>query len=143
MKKYISAFVFLLYCCLGTPAARATEYAGVFVGTSYWDGFANLGTVNDATVMSEMLISECDWDDESGLVLLTEEQVTETNILNAIRAMPNTPGTTEMFFFSGHGDVTGLCPHDLQERVNEVQLQAAFNVNIPASKDVSNYAFAY
>lgn len=113
IKIIISFFIALLFCKV--IIAQQTNFRALCVGVStYPDPANNLpnDNRNDAIDMRAYLMNYQGWSG-SNIEVKTDDQATSSNILSYISSMPNTRGTSELFFFSGHGweDLSGLAPY--------------------------------
>ncbi len=126
-----SLFIFFVF---STAIVWATEFHGVCVGINDYPGTMNdlQWCVADANEMRYALINEQGWS-SSAIALLLNGTASETNIMNAIQAMPRSTGYTDLFHFSGHGDSQelggsdGLIPaNSLSARITQSELESWF-----------------
>jgi len=101
MKK-LSIFIAVLIITIN-PNAFAQNWNVVFVEiNNYNDPMNNLSwCIGDAEYLRTYLINFKQWNGNN-IALLTD--VTESQIHPDIQAMPRTPGNTNLFTFSGHGN---------------------------------------
>jgi tetratricopeptide (TPR) repeat protein len=76
--------------------------------------------------MKNYLVSHQGWN-SSNIEVKQGSNATANNILNYISSMPNTRGTSELFYYAGHGTTLGL--HTYDGNISPSQLQNAFGSN--------------
>lgn len=106
--------VILCLCLLSFCCKLNAAIYGVFVGVEKYDGtVTNLtSSVDDAERMYRFFLN---YAGETQLVLLTNQQATKQQILQAMEKLfaKAKAGDLVLFYFSGHGAPGMFCPHDV------------------------------
>jgi len=123
-KIILSLFMTLLFCHVLT--AQSTNFRALVVGVRDYPGTEQdlpINIENDATDMQNYLVWYQGWSSNNIEVKLNS-YATANEITSYISSMPNTRGTSEVFFYSGHGTENGL--YTYSGTVTPGNLQDAF-----------------
>lgn len=107
-RTWLLTIILLLFSVL---TVQATDYHAVCVGIwDYYPGTADdlpVNCVNDATDLRDYLVDYQDWNN-SNIELKTNSSATASAITSAINNMPNSTGNSELFYYCGHGNTSGI-----------------------------------
>lgn len=125
-RVWIINMMIMAFLLCHVLTAQATSYRAVCVGISDYPGSDNdlpADCVNDATDMRDYLVTYQGWS-SGNIELRLNSQATEGYIASYIGAMPNSTGNSELFFYSGHGNGSGL--YTYSGTLVPSELQSAF-----------------
>jgi parallel beta-helix repeat protein len=119
MKTFISIILLTFF---GSTLTLAQNWNGVIVGYSPYHGDLQW-SINDANAMKYNLENYKQWS-SSRITQLTD--ASEDGLRNAMLAMSTNAGNTNLFYFSGYGDIDGLVPYELSATIAPSELQTNF-----------------
>ncbi|MFC1564847.1 caspase family protein [candidate division KSB1 bacterium] len=135
-KKYvlIALAVFLL-SSFSTMTAQ-TRYYAVLAGINDYplyegDNVDLTDCLNDIASIQDFLETYQNWDYNGDFDVYEDDDVTDSDLVLAIRNMTRTSTTTCLFYFSGHGETDGVYTYDSSwsDRLTPAEVQSAMRYN--------------